>query len=82
MGDNFRLQYGLTRLYRVWSCRPRSKKVHTLISTLCFRRFSKSVFISRKMHFLKLRKTTSVRESRFFLVFIGLVDHTVHIRTK
>ena len=26
MGENFRLQYGLTKLYRVWSCRPRSER--------------------------------------------------------
>ena len=33
MGINFQLQYGLTRLYRVLSCRPRTKKVHILILT-------------------------------------------------
>ena len=57
MGENFRLQYGLTKFYRVLSCRPRSKKVHKL-----------------KNYFLW--------NLDFFLVFISLVHHTVHIRTK
>ena len=82
MGEHFWLQYGLTRLYRVFSCRPRSKKIHKLILTWCFRRFSKSVFISRKMHFLKLRRNYVFWEISTFLVFISLVDHNVHIRTK
>ena len=82
MGENFRLQYGLSRLYRVWSCTPGSQKVHILISTWCFSRFSKSLFISQKMQFLKLRKNYVSSEISTFQVFISLVDHTVHIRTK
>ena len=77
MDGNFRLQNGLTLLSRIWTSRSKSKKAHKMILTWCSRRFSKSVVIFRKTHFLGLRQKSVFQEISTFSVFF--MDHIIHI---
>ena len=82
MDGNFRLQNGLKLLSRIWTSRSKFEKAHKMILTLCLRRFSKSVVIFRKMHFLGLRKKSVFQEILTFSVLLSLVDHIIHTCIK
>ena len=63
-GKHFQLQNRLTLLSRLWTSRSKSKKAQKMIPVLtcCLRRYSKSVVIFRKMHFLRFtRNSQNVR---------------------